>query len=86
MTPEMKEVQLGVIERRFNALEKMLAGKQYAMGDKFSVADAYLFTVLNWTNLHKIDVSKWPNIKSFMARVGARPAVQETMKAEGLHK
>lgn len=86
MTAEMKEVQLGVIERRFNALEQMLAGKQYAMGDKFSVADAYLFTVLNWTNLHKIDLGKWPNIKSFMARVSARPAVQETMKAEGLHK
>jgi glutathione S-transferase len=86
MTAEMKEVQLGVIERRFNALEKTLAGKQYSTGDKFSVADAYLFTVLNWTNLHKIDVSKWPNIKSFMSRVAARPAVQETMKAEGLHK
>lgn len=86
MTAEMKEVQLGVIERRFNALETLLEGRQYSMGDKFSVADAYLFTVLNWTNLHKIDVSKWPNIKAFMARVGARPAVQETMKAEGLHK
>jgi glutathione S-transferase len=86
MTAEMKEVQLGVIERRFNALEKLLEGKQYAMGDKFSVADAYLYTVLNWTNIHKIDLAKWPNIKAFLARVGARPAVQETLKAEGLHK
>jgi glutathione S-transferase len=86
MTAEMKEVQLGVIERRFNALEKSLEGKQFSTGDKFSVADAYLFTVLNWTNIHKIDVAKWPNIKSFMARVAARPAVQETMIVEGLHK
>jgi glutathione S-transferase len=86
MTPDMKEVQRGTIERRFNALEKSLEGKQYAMGDKFSVADAYLFTVLNWTNLHKIDLAKWPNIKSYVARVAARPAVQETLKAEGLHK
>jgi glutathione S-transferase len=86
MTPVMKEVQRGTIERRFNALEKSLEGKQYAMGDKFSVGDAYLFTVLNWTNLHKIDLGKWPNIKSYMGRVGARPAVQETLKAEGLHK
>jgi len=86
MTAEMKEVQLGVIERRFNALEKSLAGKQYSTGDKFTVADAYLFTVLNWTNLHKIDLGKWPNIKSFMSRVAARPAVRETLKAEGLHK
>ena len=86
MTAEMKEVQLGVIERRFNALEKLLEGRQYAMGDKFSVADSYLYTVLNWTGMHKIDLGKWPNIKALMARVGARPAVQETLKAEGLHK
>jgi glutathione S-transferase len=86
MTPEMKEVQLGVIERRFNALEKALEGKQYVMGEKFSVADAYLFTVLNWTGMHKIDLAKWPNIKGFMARVAARPKVQETLKAEGLIK
>ena len=86
MTPEMKEVQLGVIERRFNALEKLLEGKQFSMGDKFSVADAYLFNVLNWTRMHKIDLEKWPNIKAFMGRVGARAAVQETLKAEGLVK
>ncbi len=86
MTPEMREVQIGVIERRFNALEKSLEGRQYAMGDKFSVADAYLFTVLNWTNMQKIDLGKWPNIKSFMGRVAARPAVQETLKVEGLVK
>ena len=86
MTPEMKEVQMGVIERRFNALEKLLDAKPYAMGDKFSVADAYLFNVLNWTNPLKIDLEKWPNIKSLMGRVGARPAVQETLKAEGLIK
>jgi glutathione S-transferase len=86
MTPEMKEVQMGVIERRLNALEKLLEGKQYATGDKFSVADAYLFNVLNWTNPLKIDLGKWPSIKALMGRVAARPAVQETLKAEGLVK
>ena len=86
MTPEMKEVQIGTIERRFNALEKMLDGKEYIMGDQFSAADAYLFTVLNWTTMHQIDVSKWPNIKAYMDRIGGRPKVQETMKAEGLLK
>ena len=86
MTPEMKEVQLGVVERRFNALEKLLEGKQFSMGDKFSVADAYLYTVLNWTGMHKIDLAKWPNVKAFMARVASRPKVQETLKAEGLVK
>ena len=52
---------------------------QFITGDKYTVADAYLFTVLNWTNIHKIDLAKWPN-----ARIGARPKVQETMRAEGL--
>ena len=84
LTPEMKEVQIGAIGWRLNALEKLLDGKPYIMGDRFSVADAYLFTVLNWTKLHKIDVSPWPNIQAFMARVGARPKVQEAMKEEGL--
>jgi len=86
MTPEMKEVQLGTVERRFNALEKILTGKQYLTGENYTVADAYLFTVLNWTKGLKIALDKWPNIKNFVARVAARPAVQETMKTEGLIK
>jgi glutathione S-transferase len=85
MTPEMKEVQMGTIERRFNALEKMLAGKQFVTGDKFTIADAYLFAVLRWTGKLNVDLAKWPNIKNLVARVGARPAVQETLKAEGLN-
>jgi glutathione S-transferase len=83
-TPEMKEVQLAVIGRRLKPLDAALAGKQYLMGDKFSAADAYLFTVLNWTRGLKIDLSAWPNIKAYFERVGQRPKVQETMKAEGL--
>lgn len=86
MTPEMKVVQQGVIERRLNALDKMMAGKPYLMGDAFSVADAYLYTVLNWTRIHKIDLAPWPNIVAFMARVAARPQVQAAMRAEGLLK
>ena len=86
MTPEMRDVQTGTIERRFNSLEKMLDGQPYVTGDKFTAADAYLFTVLNWTNKLKIDVSKWPNIKDFMGRVAKRPKVQEAMKEEGLLK
>ena len=86
MTPEMKEVQLGTIDRRLTPLDKALAGKQYIMGDKFTVADAYLFTVLSWAAPLKLDLSKWPNIQAFLGRVAARPKVQETLKAEGLVK
>jgi len=55
------------------------------MGD-FTVADGYLFTVLNWTKLHNIDLSAFPNISAFMKRVATRPAVHESLKAEGLLK
>jgi len=78
-------VKNGLAARQLPYLEKALAGRDYIMGD-FSVADAYLFTVLNWTNLHKIDLSAFPNITAFMKRMAARPAVQEAMKAEGLLK
>ena len=84
MTPELREVQLGVIERRLNALEKMLDGKDHIMGAAFTAPDAYLFTVLSWTTPLKIDLKRWPNITAFMARVGSRPTVKETLKAEGL--
>jgi glutathione S-transferase len=84
MTPEMKAVQLGTIERRLNALEGALQGKAYICGESFTAPDAYLFTVLNWTTPLKIDLGKWPNIQAFMARVGARPMVQATLRAEGL--
>jgi glutathione S-transferase len=86
LTAEMKTIQLAYVERRFNALEQMLAGKTFLLGDKYSVADSYLFTVLNWTKGLKIDLAKWPNIQAFMGRVSARPKVQETLKAEGLLK
>jgi len=56
------------------------------MGDAFSVADAYLFTVTNWAKFVGIDLAPCKNVGAFMARVAARPAVQEAMKAEGLLK
>jgi glutathione S-transferase len=78
-------VKKGLAARQLPYLEKALAGREYLM-DHVTVADGYLFTVLNWTKLHKIDLSAYPNISAFMTRVAARPAVQEAMKAEGLLK
>ena len=54
------------------------------MGDEFSVADAYLFTILSWSGHAKFDLSKWPTLTEYQKRVAARPKVQETLKAEGL--
>jgi glutathione S-transferase len=74
------------LHKRFDWLEKQLAGKQYLTGDAFTVADAYLFVVLNWSAMVGIDMSKWPTLQAFSARVAARPKVQEALAAEGLTK
>lgn len=85
MTPEWREARLERLGKRFDYLEKMLGANQYLMGE-FSIADAYLFTVLNWTGHLQVDLSKWPNIQAFMARIAERPTVKKAMKAEGLGK
>ena len=56
------------------------------MGSTFTSAAAYLFTVVNWTNVHGIYLSPFPNRQAFQARVAARPAVQQALEAEGLLK
>ena len=86
LTPEMKEIQKATIAHRLKFLEKMLTGKAYVMGDRFTIADAYLFTTLNWTHLHEISLDAYPNIQAFMQRVGERKEVRQAMMAEGLIK
>lgn len=86
-TPDAyKAISKENLGKRFDWVDKQLAGKQYLMGDKFTVADAYLFTVLRWSSRVEIDLAKWPNLKAYVDRVAARPKVQEAMKAEGLIK
>ena len=72
--------------QRLQWVDSQLAGKQYLMGDQFTVADGYLFTVTNWTQPTKLDISGLTNLAAYRERVGARPAVQAAMKAEGLLK
>ena len=69
---------------RLTWVDGELAGKQYLMGDDFTVADGYLFTVTNWAKPLQIDLSPFANLVAYRERVGARPAVQRAMKAEGL--
>lgn len=71
---------------RFAYLDKTLATQPFLMGAKFTVADAYLFTVVNWTNFHNIDLSPYPHLSAFQDRVASRPKVQEALEAEGLKK
>jgi glutathione S-transferase len=86
-TPDaVKEMSKANIAKRLGYLNDQLANKQYLMGDKFTVADAYAFTIVNWTNFIKMDLKPYPNVAAFMGRVGSRPKVQETLKSEGLMK
>lgn len=69
---------------RFTELDRHLADRAYLTGDTFTVADAYAFTIVNWSNFLKIDLKPYPNLSAFMARVAARPKVREALKAERL--
>ena len=84
--PEVREERLGTLRKRFGSIDTKLAGKQFLLGDKFSVADAYLFVMVSWASHVGLDLSSFANVTAFGARVGARPAVQAALKAEGLMK
>jgi glutathione S-transferase len=69
---------------RFAELDARFATRSYLTGDTFTVADAYAFTIINWSNFLKIDLKPYPNLSAFMARVAARPKVREALEAERL--
>jgi glutathione S-transferase len=86
-TPDEYKTQArATLAERYAFLNEKLAGKSYLMGEHFTVADGYAFTITNWTRLQKIDLAPWPHVVAFMERVRARPKVQEALKAEGLLK
>jgi glutathione S-transferase len=67
---------------QFNDL--LAQGKTYLLGDNFSVADAYAFVILNWTNFIGVSLADWPETEAFVARVAARPSTRKTLQEEGL--
>jgi glutathione S-transferase len=86
-TPDAtKEKQRAALGKRFDYVAKVLSTQPYLTGEAFTVADAYLFTVVNWSATLKIDLSPWPSLQQFQARVAARPQVHATLVAEGLAK
>jgi glutathione S-transferase len=74
------------LQSRLKWVDGELSGKQYLMGNTFTVADGYLFVVTNWAQYVGLDLNGYSNLVAFRARVGARPAVIAAMKAEGLIK
>ena len=86
-TPEAtKDAQIAKLKTRFELISKTLAAQPYLMGNDFTVADAYLFTILNWAPMLKVDLAPWPALVAYQARVAARPAVHAALVAEGLVK
>ena len=84
-TPEQtRQTARDNLARRFDVVAQRLKDQPYLMGADFSVADAYLFTVLRWTVPMSIDLSRWPELGAYMERVASRPAVQAALREEGL--
>ncbi len=79
-----RELVLATLGRRCDHLAARLKTVPFVCGDRFTVADAYLFTVLGWAPILKVDLGPWPALGEFCARIGARPAVQAALRAEGL--
>lgn len=84
ISAEAKSRTLNTFGKRLGFVEKALQGKDYLTGKAFSVADAYLFTIVNWAPMLGIDLTPWPTVAQFQKRVASRPAVQKTLQAEGL--
>jgi glutathione S-transferase len=84
-TPEdYKAVVLEAVGKRFDFVSQALGDKPYLTGDRFTIADAYLYTIANWHRFLKFNVARWPAIERFLARVAERPAVHAVLVAERL--
>ncbi|WP_298612928.1 glutathione transferase GstA [uncultured Thiothrix sp.] len=72
------------LEARYAYVNQHLADKNYLLGENFSVADGYLFTVTRWLRVSKLDLAAWPHLTAFQQRMAERPGVHAALKAEGL--
>lgn len=81
---EAKAAQLALLDARLQVIEDKLASRAYLAGDSYTPADAYIFTVTNWSKGVGHDLTKFPHLVALRDRVAARPAVQAAMRAEGL--
>ncbi|HEX8669483.1 MAG TPA: glutathione transferase GstA [Allosphingosinicella sp.] len=84
-TPEdFKEATREALGKKFDYLQEKIGEGPYILGDRFSIVDAYAFAVLNWTRIHHIDIHRWPGLAAYLQRIAHRPAVRDTLRAEGL--
>lgn len=83
---EGKTAAKQALGKKFDWIQAQLEGRQFLLGEQYTVADAYLFVILGWTRIVGIDLGQWPGLKSYHERIADRPAVQAALKAEGLLK
>ena len=81
---DAKDAARALLTKRFAYVATRLEGREYLVGERFSVADGYLFTIANWAPVVHFDLAPWPALQAFQARIAARPAVQQAMRDEGL--
>jgi glutathione S-transferase len=81
---ETKAAVKDKLDKRFAELDIHFKSNDFLLGTNFSAADAYAFTIVNWANFLGISLKSFPNLQAFLARVAARPKVQEALRAEGL--
>lgn len=81
---DWKAAAQALLSKRLDWLVSELGEREFLLGDRFSVADGYLFTVLGWAGLVGFSLDPWPSLQAYRARIGSRPKVVEALKAEGL--
>ena len=82
LTVEERVIIVGKLNTRFAYIEAHLAGKEYFVNNTYSIADIYAFVCLGWTGSLQIDMTAYPHIQSFLARIGERKVVKDAYGAE----
>lgn len=83
---EYKAIARERLDKQFSYVDGVLAKHDYLLGSKFSVADAYLFTVTRWATALKLEIKQRSHLDKYMARVAERPAVKAALAAEDVKK
>ena len=80
--PAYRDIAIENLTKRFAWLNQELATRQFLTGDDFTVADAYAYTIITWSRIHKLDLSPWPHLVDYVNRIESRPSVKAARDAE----
>lgn len=84
MPEAAKRIMIASLTSRLETVAEHLSNRAFLLGEHFTVADAYLFVTLRWGDYVNIDISRWPVLANYAAKISARPTVQRALKEEGL--